>query len=279
MLDTRVVVILTTFLFASCNSVFYYPDALKYGDPNSLGYITKHDRVPSANGNLLDVISFNAVNQTRGTVVHFHGNAQNLTSHLRFSYWLPEEGYNLVVFDYQGYGKSEGTPSREGTLQDGVAVLNYVKKMYPNVPLFVLGQSLGGAVGYVSSSLVAERPCGMIIESSFASYRGVVRTKLSKNMFTWALQWPLSFLVSDSFSPRDYGQKFLAPVLFIHGTADPVVPFSEGEEFYAVHQGPKEWNAIPKGGHISAFAFEESPYRKIALDFLNRSSSLCRADQ
>ena len=69
-----------------------------------------------------------AQGKAMGTVVHFHGNAQNMSAHYTFVSWLPAHGFNLFVFDYRGYGQSEGTLSREGVYEDSVAAVEYVRK-------------------------------------------------------------------------------------------------------------------------------------------------------
>lgn len=258
-----------------CNGVFYQPDSHVYGDPKSLEYKTMQKMINSSNNSLLDVISFESVGNSKGTVIQFHGNAQNLTAHLYSSYWLPDFGYNLVVFDYQGYGKSSGNPSRASTIEDGLSVLKYTQEIFSKQPIFILGQSLGGAIGYVSAALTTVPICGVVIESSFGSYRSITRTKLGQYWISSWLKWPLSYLVSNELSPVDFSDKIKIPAIFFHSKFDVIVPSSEGELFFKSHQGEKEWISIIDKQHIGAFVAEDDKYRKLMLNFFDNQIKLC----
>ena len=93
--------------------------------------------------------------QAKGTVVHFHGNAQNMSSHWQFVGWLARRGYNVFVFDYRGYGDSAGHAELQGVYADSHSALDYVRSRADVDPtrLLVLGQSLGGtnAIAVVGS--------------------------------------------------------------------------------------------------------------------------------
>lgn len=263
-------------LFTSaCNSVFYHPDNVLYISLDDVGVPVEESFVTSRNGKKVHVLRFLPQGPKKGVVVHFHGNAQNLTAHLSFSYWLPKEGYELVTFDYQGYGKSEGEASRPTTVEDGVAVLEDTLRRSGEVPVFVFGQSLGAAVGFVSLAHLdtTRSVCGMLYEASFASYRSLARMKLGQFFLTWPLQWPLSFLVGDALSPVDFVDKVNVPILFAHGSGDHVVPLKAGRALFEAYPGPKEWIEIPGAGHTAAFGNETSPYRKTLLRFIEKNCS------
>ena len=265
-------------LLNGCNSVFYYPDNIKYGDPALLEYQTDEKMIESEPGTHIKLIRFHAVGKRKGSVVHFHGNAQNMTAHLAFTYWIPEEGYDLYIFDYQGYGPSEGVPSREATIADGKAVLAEAFQNSDGLPVFVLGQSLGAAVAFTSSALsFPNKICGLIFESGFASYRLIARKKLADHWFSWPFQYPFSYFVTDEYSPLLYTSQLKIPALFMHGRLDPVVPYETGYPLYAAYEGPdKTWIEIPNGVHTPAFLRDESPYRKNAVEFFDSHAAACR---
>lgn len=86
--------------------------------------------------------------EVKGTVLHLHGNGGNLPGHLGGSYWLPEQGYQVLMIDYRGYGLSQGTPSLPDVYEDIAAAMAWLDQA-PEVkgkPLVLLGQSLGGAM-------------------------------------------------------------------------------------------------------------------------------------
>lgn len=210
------------------------------------------------------------------TLVQFHGNAENMTNHFMFVAWLVPLGYDVVTFDYRGYGQSAGSPDRQGTVRDGQAILRYVKQSVElgSQPLYVLGQSLGGAVAVVA---IATDPllrqagaiAGLALDSTFASYRGMAQGALARPWLTWPLQWPLSFLVTDELSPRDYIGELKLPIMAWHATDDPIVPYRQGEALFAAATSPtKTWIAIPGESHTVAFIEPKMPYRQQLIDFM-----------
>jgi fermentation-respiration switch protein FrsA (DUF1100 family) len=142
---------------ATADRALYHPDAKVYTTPRSDGLAFEELAITSADGTPLSAWFIPATTTAaKGTAVHFHGNAQNMTAHYSFVKWLPAAGYNLVVFDYRGYGRSQGQPSRKGTIADGAAVLAYVRERADVAPqsIIVIGQSLGGAIALAA---LAER--------------------------------------------------------------------------------------------------------------------------
>jgi hypothetical protein len=197
-----------------------------------------------------------------GTVVHFHGNGQNVTSHYTLSYWLAAEGFNVFAFDYRGYGESEGAPSMRGAVQDSVAALRWAAER-PGVDpdrMLVFGQSLGGAMALaavVNSGLSVK---AVALEGVFYSYRSVGRAVLRNNALTWAFQWLPYLVVTGRDAPADTIRR-LPPcrTLFIHGEADHIVPLSEGLRLYALAPEPKAFIRTP-GDHLDAFSVYRSLY-------------------
>ncbi len=220
-------------LLTACNSLFYHPDKISYSLPEQISPSFQEHRISvGKNGETLHAWHFRTSKRKKGTVVHFHGNAQNMSAHVFFVAWLLDEGYDLVTFDYRGYGKSDGEVNRQNTVEDGVAILKWTAEHIESANMLVVGQSLGGAVAVVA---VAKSEIStvkkLVLDSTFYSYRKLAQRKLGSFFLTWPLQWPLSFLVTDSESPNDYIKKFAGstlPVFVVHSDRDPVVPYSEG---------------------------------------------------
>jgi fermentation-respiration switch protein FrsA (DUF1100 family) len=122
-----------------------------------------------------------------------HGNAQNISTHIGAVAWLPAEGFDVLLFDYRGYGSSEGTPSLGGLQHDFEAALALLLDS-PELdagPVVVFGQSLGAAVAItgLAASPERDRVAGLVIEGGCTSYRDVAREKLAGLWLTWPLQW------------------------------------------------------------------------------------------
>ncbi len=267
-----------SFLVLCCQGcvgrMFYQPDRTSYGTPSRYGLKYEEVTFRSKDGTKLTGWFIPAVGAPRGTVIHFHGNAQNMSAHFAFVSWLPAAGFNLFVFDYRGYGQSEGKPDRRGLFEDSVAAITCVqaRKDVDRDRLLVLGQSLGGANAIAAVGANSFKGIRAVaIESAFASYRGIVRDKIGGMPLLSLLKWPLSYLlIGDSYSP-DRVVRAIAPVplLLIYGTADGIVPYHHGQDLFDRAQEPKQFWTIEHGGHTEAFVEESSGYRQKLVNFFD----------
>jgi len=261
------------FLVCGCNGTFYQPDHVDYADPAQAKLAFTDVAIPTADGLVLHGWHVQPRHQSRGLILHFHGNAQNMSAHFSFVEWLADDGFEILTFDYRGYGKSPGVPSRDGLLIDGQAAITFAKAVATrsNKALFILAQSLGGAVAIPALEATGTQGVSaVVVESSFGSYRDLARFKMGQLWLTWALQWPLSYLVTDNHSAADSIGRLDAPLLVIHGDKDDVVPLAEGKKMYAAASADqKEFWTVKDGGHTSAFA-EGSPFRARLVSFLDK---------
>jgi uncharacterized protein len=248
-----------------CNRLFYLPDSREYSTPLEFGLQYDAVEFQSRDGTKLTGWFIHTVGEAKGTVVHCHGNAQNMTSHWQFVKFLPADGFNLFVFDYRGYGRSEGSPSRKGTIEDARAAVDHVmaRKGVDPARVAIFGQSIGGAIATV---VAAEDPRirGAIIDSAFSSYRDEAAHAMRQNPITWLFAWPLSrVLIGSSFDPVDYVGKIAPrPVLFIHGVNDQVAPSKMSQTLMTAAGQPKELWLVPEARHTEAFYLQEKEYRR-----------------
>jgi uncharacterized protein len=257
----RVLCLCALLVCGGCTSVVFQPWAGQQQSPARF-HLDYHDvYFRSADGVRLHGWFVPAEGAAQGTVLFLHGNAQNISEHVANVAWLPARGYNLLLFDYRGYGLSDGTPSLEGVHADAQAALQEVFKTDGVDPerVVVLGQSLGAAIAVtaLADSPYATRVRGLVLDSSFTSLRAIAREKLGDFWLTWPLQWPLSFTVSDALRPVDAIAKVHVPVLIIGGTDDPVVPFHHAQALYAAANEPKTLWEIPKIPHTGTFNLPE----------------------
>jgi uncharacterized protein len=258
----RVIIALTACVFfsgcASVDGVFYYPNKKVYRTPAGEGLAYEEVRFASSDGTKLSGWFVPAVAApAAGTVIHFHGNAQNMTSHYSFVSWVPHNGFNLFVFDYRGYGASEGSPDREGVIQDSAAAIKYVQARddVDRNKIIVLGQSLGGANAIAAvGGNEFDGIVGVVVDSAFSSYEDVGKDHV------WRLFKPLvGWLIGDAFNPIDYVDKIApTPLVVIHGTADSVVPYYHGPRLHARAKEPKELWTVDNGRHTDALTRHEA---------------------
>jgi uncharacterized protein len=252
------IILLLSASLAGCNGVFFYPDRAQVLSPDQLGlkyedvYFTAHD------GTRLHAWFLPAQGRAQGTILFLHGNAQNISTHIMSVHWLPARGFSVFLPDYRGYGASQGEPTDAGVQQDVDAAMRTLLARRDVDPdrIVVFGQSLGGSIAIynVAHSPYRNHIRGLAVESAFASYRGIAREKLADFWLTWPLQYPLSWLISDMYSPaKAVAQISPIPLLIIHGDADPIVPVADGRRLFALAREPKQLWIVPGGGHIGAF--------------------------
>src|SRR5574341_797965 len=268
-------------LLTGCDNMFYHPSRNNFIDPASIGLPYNDVYFNSLDGMRLHGWFFTpkgGPDKAKATVIHFHGNAENISTHFHAVAWLVREGFNVFVFDYRGYGQSDGKPNREGIQEDAGAAVRWVRER-PDVDpdrLIFFGQSLGAAIAiHLAAAQERSGLRAVVLESGFSGYRAIARDKLAGSVLTWPLQWPLSLLVSERYVPRDDIAKIApVPVLIIHGTADPIVPYHHAETLYAAALDPKTLWTIPGAGHTSAFGRYGEIYRPRLVAFLDH----CLAD-
>ena len=258
---------------SGCSSLLFYPEPGQPITPTAAGLAYKDVNLTAGDGTQLHGWWLPAKPGVplKGTVLHLHGNGGNLAYHLGAVAWLPEQGYQVLMLDYRGYGLSQGKPGLPAVYQDIDAAFDWLEQQ-PSVqgqPLIVLGQSLGGAMGvhYLSQHPQQRaRLKAVVLDGVPASYREVGQFALSTSWLTWPLQVPLSWLVPDADSAvyAIADMKDL-PVLIFHSMDDPIVPLSNGIRLYQAAPPPKVLQ-LTRGGHVQTFG--DPTWRQVMLRYL-----------
>lgn len=277
-LPTSALLVVFAIIVSGCTSVFFQPSRQRFpylendrlsAEPVSL---TSKDGVKISAWRLgsiearrahPEIVRVNGLraDERRGIALQFHGNAENMTSHYQFMLWLLYEGWDVLTFDYRGYGNSEGDPSNlQGVLQDGVAALTWADSLakQANLPLTVFGQSLGASIAM--SALEEYRPSQLrllIVDSAFYSFTSIAREKLSDVWLFWPFQWLGYLLVSNELSAGPRFERagsdsvFHTPAVFLHSEQDPVVSNRQGEKLFDAYPGPKVRWTTKEPGHVN----------------------------
>jgi fermentation-respiration switch protein FrsA (DUF1100 family) len=177
----------------------------------------------------------------RAVILMTHGNAGHVADRAPLLRYLQSKARIAVfVFDYRGYGKSEGTPTVEGVLDDARAARSQLRWMasLKDSEMLLMGESLGGAIAV---QLAAESaPRGLILQSTFSSLRDVADVHFP------ALSW---LVPEDKLNSCSAIQRYAGPLLQSHGTADRTIPLPLAEKLYAAGNEPKQFIKIPRADH------------------------------
>ena len=266
----RAVLVAALLLSGGCGSIFLYPDKRIYVHPSEVQLHAEDIFFPARDGVRLHAWWMPAEGEEKGAILFLHGNAENLTSHVRSVYWLPHEGWSVFLLDYRGYGMSDGDPdvgSCIGDAQDAIEFLGQRRKKFT-----LFGQSIGAAFAVSAAAPHRYRSYldSIVLDSGFSSYPKIVRDKLSVFWITWALQYPLTILTSSRYDPiKQIPALEGTPLLIMHGGSDPIVPAYHGDLLFQAAKEPKSFLSMPEVGHIGML--QNSDIRKQFLGFLHRS--------
>ena len=244
------VIILAAVRFLERKSIFF-PMREIVGTPRDIGlkyeevYFTTQDN-KKLNG------WFIPRQGAEATILFSNGNAGNISYRLEKISIMNEIGFNILVFDYRGYGKSEGAPSEQGFYSDIQAAYNYLVGTRGISPgdIILYGESIGGAVVI---ELAGKSPVkAVIIEAAFTSV---------KDMASIAFPGVPHFILESRFDSLEKIKDIKYPKLLIHSMDDEIVPFEQGERLFSAALEPKESLKL-KGGHNTAFRDSLEDYKK-----------------
>lgn len=197
--------------------------------------------------------------ESRRALLFLHGNGGNISHRGESLTIFHRLGFNVFIFDYRGYGQSEGKPGEEGIYKDAKAAWRYLVEQRGFAPtdIVMFGRSLGGAV---ASRLAAEvRPGALILESTFSSAR-----ELAQALFP-----VLSRIVvmRYDFKTSTYLRQVHCPVMVVHSPDDDIIPFHLGQKVYAAANPPKSFTTL-RGDHNSGFLISQPDYEESLAEFI-----------
>jgi uncharacterized protein len=189
-------------------------------------------------------------------VLYLHGNSQNIGGNLKHANRLHQLGFSVFLPDYRGYGKSEGSfPSEAQVYADAQTAWTYLTQHRGINPkqILIYGHSLGGAIAI---DLATKHPeaSGLIVESSFTSIADMVHRDPKFAIF------PIDLLVHQKFDSINKVRSLTMPVLYMHGTADIMIPFGMSQQLFDATSSSKKLVFIPNGGHSNNAEINRSLY-------------------
>lgn len=252
-----------------CTNLIYQPDRYLYADPNAYGINFKEYYVRSYDGTRLFAWDMKSKTPNpENLVLMFHGNAQNLSSHAFNLAWMLDKQTDVLIFDYRGYGLSEGTPYPKGVLEDGLKFLQiaYDKFKAGNYKRFIIyTQSLGGTIAIRALEEVSWRNeiSLLVLDSTFRSPSDIASDK-TKGLLGW--------LISSEYTAHKDLSHLTMPLLVIHAPKDPIINFKFGTELFMQAPSTKKtlWR-IEEGLHGDVFFVKKGAYRE---QFLSHIQSL-----
>ena len=230
----------------------YYPERTLSGDPGriSLEFETVYFETPDG----VKLSGWFIPNESaRGVILFCHGNAGNISHRLESIQIFHRLGLEVFIFDYRGYGQSEGKPTEHGTYEDAQAAWRYLieeRLLNPN-EVIVFGRSLGG--GVASWLAQSHTPGALILESTFVSLPDIAAT-----LYPYL---PVKLLLRFEYNTAEYVSRVDCPLLIIHSRDDEIMPFSHGQRLFQIAKEPKRFLEIT-GTHNGGFITSGKDYEE-----------------
>jgi fermentation-respiration switch protein FrsA (DUF1100 family) len=197
----------------------------------------------------------------RGVILFCHGNAGNISHRLESIQIFNQLGLSTFIFDYRGYGQSQGKVSEKGTYLDAEAAWDYLvqKKRIPPSEIIVFGRSLGGSI---AAYLVQDKqPKGLIVESTFSSIRDI-----GSDLYPYL---PVRLISRFNYDSKDYIKNVNCPVLVVHSTDDEMISIEHGRRLFEAADEPKEFLEI-EGTHNEGIIKSRQQYIEGLASFISK---------
>lgn len=256
-----------TYMWATQREQVFEPSPVLQTTPERMGMKFEELRIPVGSGadqGELDGWWVPAEAANAPTFLYLHGNDRNIANHLEHTQQLHTLGYNVLLVDYRGYGKSSGgKPSEAKVYEDAEAAWQYLLKVRGVKPqqAFIYGHSLGGAIAI---DLAAHHPeaAGLVTEGTFTSMQAMGEREYG--------YLPVGWLLNQRFESLQKIAGLKIPVLLIHGTWDQKVPVGMAKQLYAAAAQPKALALIEGGEHSNSGAVGQVEYRAAVSAFVKQ---------
>lgn len=239
--------------------LIYFPTREHDLSPAALGLV--HEEVPLLTEDEVRIHAwFLPAKGSTGTVLVCHGNAGNVSHRLDRALLMQSRLHaDVLLFDYRGYGRSEGSPDEEGTYRDARAAWRWLRaRGHGRDRVVLFGESLGSAVALQLA--IEGEARALVLESPFTSIPDMVRA-----VFPFL---PVSSLMRTQYDNLAKVPRLRMPLLVLHGDRDEVVPFRQGQRLFEAAPEPKRLYAIPGAGHNDTYLVGGEPYWRVWHDFL-----------
>jgi len=232
----------------STRAFFFHPNKIVTLAPDPSKCAVEDVRFRSSDGHMLRGWVLRPLSGTpTAVIVHLHGNGGNIGTQHRAVMPFVAAGFEAVVFDYRGYGGSDGEPSQEGVLDDALAAIAFARARpeAAGLPLVLFGQSLGGHLAIVAAVRSPVPVDAVVSEGAFTSHKDIAVASSRLPAFLTRL------VVPDRYAALDVIDGLKVPILIIHSADDEQIPFAMGRQLHERARDPKRFWRVT-GRHNAA---------------------------
>ncbi|HEU4574192.1 MAG TPA: alpha/beta fold hydrolase [Chitinophagaceae bacterium] len=243
--------------------LYYLQDILlfhpvKLGQYHAYAFTEAHREIniPISQQATMNVVCFTSTAAvTKGVVLYFHGNKNNIGWYARYAPYFTKHGYELWMMDYPGFGKSTGSLDEQTLYSWALQLYKMARSRYAADSIIIYGKSMGTGI---AAQLASVRDCKrLILETPYYSLSSLAQ----HYFFIYPVRWMLHYKMPTG----NYLQKVTAPVTIFHGTADRLIPWSNAARLKARLKPGDAFISIDGGGHNNLFDFSQTTTRLDSL--------------
>ncbi len=242
------------------NSLIFHPSSQMHATPDRTGIPWSDHYMEMEDGTKLHAWLFEN-EDADFTVILSHGNAGNISGRIDIAELLVDAGASVFMYDYRGFGNSEGSPSEKKVMSDAVEVAEYLseQKGIGFDSMIFYGRSLGGPIAAYQAKSVGG--VGLVLDSSFLNAKEV-----ASDVYPFI---PAMFIRADFPTDRFLREMDPIPVMIMHSPDDNIIRYRHGQELYEIAQEPKKFIEL-RGGHNDNFFRSTDIYETAWRDFIEQ---------
>ena len=217
----------------------------------------KEYNLETRDGAIINGLLFKPKEKSKGVVLYLKGNSKSIKGWGKFAVDFTRLGYNVLMVDYRGFGKSTGKRSQKAIKRDLQLIYNKIKELTPENHIVIYGRSLGS--GFAAKLASINNPRLLILDAPYYSL-----TKVTSRYMPFM---PLSILLKYPLPTYKWLKYVQCPIHIIHGTQDKLIPFKTSVKLSKVNPKLTTLHTIIGGGHKNLNNFES--YHIMLQDILN----------
>lgn len=234
-------------LYLLQDAILFHPVSLKRSHRYDFPFPHKDISIPLGGKDTLNLIDFTVPDTAkRGVVLYFHGNKRNISWYARFIPYFTRHGYEVLMIDYPGYGKSTGKLTEQKLYDWSALVYDIAIKKYAADSIIIYGKSMGTGI---ASHLAAEKDCSrLILETPYYDFPSVISHYLPIYPVRWMLHYQLP--------TYQYLPKVKAPITIFQGTRDRLITYSNAKRLQPLLKQQDEFVTVKGASHNNLYDYE-----------------------
>lgn len=228
------------------DKILFHPEPLPSDYNYSFSFPHKEINIPYTKESIINIIQFPSTESyCKGVVLYFHGNEKNIGRYAEYAPRFTQQGYEVWMIDYPGFGKSTGSFEEKILYDWALALYKFSRTRFPPDSIIIYGKSLGTGI---AAELASIRDCRqLILETPYYDFQSIVGD--------WLHIYPLNRLMRFKIPTWQYLQKVDAPVTIFHGTSDWIISYSNASRLKPYLKEKDQFITIEGGGHNDLYIF------------------------